>query len=194
VVLVIDTSSPLSALALTGPHAALAQDVVLGGREDHLPARVRALADLHRLTAVAVCLGPGSFTGLRLGVSYGLGLAMGLDLPLLGFGSLELQGARATTEVTALVEAGRGRLYWQAPGGQPQLGEPADLPRGIPAVGWLRPATAHAVTEAGVALLGDAELAGFAPAAARLLAAGAVAEVGYDTVELRYMHSFVAGG
>lgn len=195
-VLVIDTSSPWSALAVTGPDSAPAEDVVLAGREDELPARVLALTDVGRLTAVAVCLGPGSFTGLRVGVGYGLGLAMGLSVPLLGFGSLELQAARADTAVTALVEAGRGRLYWLAPGAEPRLSDPGELPHDLPAVGWLRPATAEAVTSAGVRLLaeGRGEVAGFAAAADHLIAAGAAAQVGYDTVELRYMHSFVAGG
>jgi tRNA threonylcarbamoyl adenosine modification protein YeaZ len=194
VVLVIDTSSPWSALAVADPDSPSAEDVVLGGREDDLPARVLTLAEPANLTRVAVCLGPGSFTGLRVGVSYGLGLAMGLGVPLLGFGSLELQATRADTRVTALVEAGRGRLYWLSPGGEPRLGEPSDLPLGLPAAGWLRPATAQAVTSAGVHLLGDRELAGFAVAAARLLASGAAEKVGYDTVKLRYMHSFVPGG
>jgi tRNA threonylcarbamoyl adenosine modification protein YeaZ len=137
---------------------------------------------------VAVGLGPGSFTGLRVGVSYGVGLAMGLGIPLVGLSSLELQAGRADEPVTALVEAGRGRLYWRPPGGEPRLSDPVELPRGFPAVGWLRPATAEAVEAAGVRLLSEKELKGFARAAAGLL--GSAAELGYDTVELKYMQSF----
>jgi tRNA threonylcarbamoyl adenosine modification protein YeaZ len=188
VVLVIDTSSPRSALALISDDGVATEDVVVDGREHDLPGRVLALVDPRRLTAVAVGLGPGSFTGLRVGVSYGVGLAMGLGIPLVGLSSLELQAGRADQPVTALVEAGRGRLYSQPPGGEPRLSDPVELPRGFPAVGWLRPATTEALEAAGVRLLSEEELKGFARAAAGLL--GSAAELGYDTVELKYMQSF----
>lgn len=187
-VLVIDTSSPCSALAVVGDEGALASLLVAGGRENDLPGRVLGLADLRRLKAVAVGLGPGSFTGLRIGVSYGVGLAMGLGVPLLGLGSLDLQAARADEPVTALVEAGRGRLYWQEPGGEPCVGDPAQVPRGLPAVGWLRPASLDALRTVGIRLLPDDQLHWFAQAAARLL--GTAEELGYDTVKLKYMQSF----
>jgi hypothetical protein len=122
-----------------------------------------------------------------VGVSYAIGLAMGRGVPLLELGSLELQAARARVPATALVEAGRGRLYWRAPGGEPVLGGPSDLPRTLPAVGWLRPETAEAVHAAGVALLGEEELHGFAAAASRVL--GDAKRVDYDNVKLRYMDS-----
>lgn len=186
-VLVIDTSAR-SALALVEGGRALAEDVTEASREQDLPARVRAMAAPRELTAVAVALGPGSFTGLRVGVSYGLGLAMGLRVPLLGLGSLDLQAARARVPATALVEAGRGRLYWRRPGCDARLGDPSDLPRELPAVGWLRPATEAIVRAAGVHLVEGAELEPFGTAAARL--AGRGRRLGYDTVKLEYMQSF----
>jgi tRNA threonylcarbamoyl adenosine modification protein YeaZ len=188
VVLVIDTSSPRSALALVLEGAALAEDVVLAGRANDLPNRVLTLVEPRRLTAVAVSVGPGSFTGLRTGVSYGVGLAMGLGVPLLGIGSLDLQIARARVPAIGLVDAGRGRVYWQEPGGAPRLGAPEELPRTLPAAGWLRAEVAEAVRAAGVRLLPDEELEGFAEAAAGL--AGTAERLGYDTVKLRYMQSF----
>ncbi|HXM56962.1 MAG TPA: tRNA (adenosine(37)-N6)-threonylcarbamoyltransferase complex dimerization subunit type 1 TsaB [Candidatus Dormibacteraeota bacterium] len=189
-VLVIDTSSSRSAIALVdGEGRALADDVAVGGREHDLPGRVLTLVEPRRLTAVAVAVGPGSFTGLRVGVSYGVGLAMGLDVPLLALGSLDVQAARARVPATPLVEAGRGRLYWRAAADEePRLGEPAELPDGLPVVGWLREETAGAVRAAGARSLGDDELHGFAQAAA--LALGDAERVSYDTVRLRYMQSF----
>jgi tRNA threonylcarbamoyl adenosine modification protein YeaZ len=191
VVLVIDTSSR-SALALVADGRPLAEDVAAGGRGGDLPARVLGLVEPRRLTAVAVAVGPGSFTGLRVGVSYGVGLAMGLDVPLLGLGSLDLQAARACVPAVALIEAGRGRLYWQRPGDQPRLGEPGDLPASLSAVGWLRPEMAAAVRAAGVRLLAEEELRSFGAAAAAV--AEAAGELNYDTVELRYMQSIRPGG
>ena len=45
---------------------------------------------LKKLNAVAISSGPGSFTGLRIGVSAAKGLAFGLDIPLISMNSLEI--------------------------------------------------------------------------------------------------------
>jgi tRNA threonylcarbamoyl adenosine modification protein YeaZ len=187
VVLVIDTSATRSALALVEAGEPLAEDVREGERERDLPGRVAALLGAARPTAVCVSLGPGSFTGLRVGVSFGVGLAFALGIPLLGLGSLELQAARARGPATAVVEAGRGRVYWAAPGGRPRHGDPEDLPREHPVVGWLRPSTVERLRTIGLRSLDEREVDGFAVAAARLL--GRARRLGYDTVELEYMQS-----
>ena len=186
-VLVIDTSFH-SALALVAGGRPLAEDVAPASRAQNLPARVRVLVAPRELSAVLVALGPGSFTGLRVGVSYGVGLAMGLGVPLLGLGSLDIQAARAREPATALIDAGRGRVYWRRPGCAPRHGDPEELPRDLPAAGWLRPATAAAVRGAGVRLLDDGELRGFAEAASSL--SEGARRLGYDTVKLEYMQSF----
>jgi tRNA threonylcarbamoyl adenosine modification protein YeaZ len=188
VVLVIDTSSSRSALALARPGQPLAEDVREGGRERDLTGRVVALVGEADLTAVCVSLGPGSFTGLRVGVSFGVGLALARGIPLLGLGSLELQAARAREPATAVIEAGRGRVYWLAATGEPRHGDPEELPLDRPVVGWLRPPIVERLREVGLRVLGDSELDGFATAAARLL--GRTRRLGYDTVELEYMQSF----
>jgi glycoprotease family protein len=209
-VLVIDTSSARSALAVleggvgepgspgrlpeggTPPSGqgrrVLAEETWESGRDEDLGLRAATLADPRRLEAVAVALGPGSFTGLRMGVSYGLGLAMGRGIPLLGLGTLELQATRASGPALGLADAGRGRVYWLEPEGGVGHGEPGDLPRGLPGVGWLREGTAEAVRREGVRLLGEDELDSFGGAAVRLV--GHARRLGYDSVELRYMHSF----
>jgi tRNA threonylcarbamoyladenosine biosynthesis protein TsaB len=45
--------------------------------------------DAEQITAVAVSKGPGSYTGLRIGVSFAKGLCYGLGIPLIGVGSLD---------------------------------------------------------------------------------------------------------
>ena len=64
--------------------------------------------------AFAVTLGPGSFTGLRIGISTVKGLALALDKPVAGVSSLEalaLQCAVGQTPVCALIDARKGEVY-----------------------------------------------------------------------------------
>jgi len=65
------------------------------------------------LTSVAVTKGPGSFTGLRIGMSVAKGLALGLGIPILAVPTLEVVVYAAGDPgmpVVAVLEAGRGRL------------------------------------------------------------------------------------
>ena len=80
--LVIDTSSPTTALAVLDRGVAVAERVAGRLGVEELPDAVAGLAgDLRRLTRVTIVTGPGSFTGLRAGASYGIGLAQGLGVP-----------------------------------------------------------------------------------------------------------------
>jgi tRNA threonylcarbamoyladenosine biosynthesis protein TsaB len=67
------------------------------------------------LRAVAVALGPGSFTGLRVALAAAKGLALAGDLALLGVPTLDpvaYPHSRQPLPVIALVQAGRGRVCW----------------------------------------------------------------------------------
>jgi len=70
-------------------------------------------ASLDDVELIAVGLGPGSFTGTRIGVAVAKGLAFGRGLPLVGVGSLEVLAAGFPGEGlrAPLVDAGRGRVY-----------------------------------------------------------------------------------
>jgi tRNA threonylcarbamoyladenosine biosynthesis protein TsaB len=92
---------------------------------------------------IAVGVGPGGFTGLRLGIATARALAQARDLPLVGVSSLEALAAGAP-DVAALIDARRGEVFaavWS--GGERVIGPvaiaPADLagrlPPGIRAVG-----------------------------------------------------------
>jgi len=68
------------------------------------------------LAMIAVCIGPGSFTGVRVGVSAARGLALALKVPVVGVTSIEALAAEArvdhpSSEIVVLLDAGRGGIY-----------------------------------------------------------------------------------
>jgi tRNA threonylcarbamoyladenosine biosynthesis protein TsaB len=79
-----------------------------------------APADLPVVTRIAVCQGPGSFSGLRVGVATAKGLAAALHVPLIGVPTLAITAAGtphpatvdapAQTPLVAVAQAGRGRV------------------------------------------------------------------------------------
>ena len=188
-ILVIDTSSARSAIALIRPDGTVAaEEIHDSGPAFDLPGRFLAMAGDQTLTKVAVAIGPGSFTGLRVGVAFGLGLAVGLAVPIVALRTLPFQAARSDQPVVAVAEAGRGRVYFLAPGSEPALGEPAALPRDLPLVGWLRPSTEAASIATGLHFKPEHELRSFGDAAARLLESAP--EVAYGSLRLQYMQVF----
>jgi tRNA threonylcarbamoyladenosine biosynthesis protein TsaB len=179
--LAIDTSSARSALALVDGERVVAEVVKPSGRDFDVAAEVAALLpDPSPLDSVLVALGPGSFTGLRQGIAFGVGLAMSLRVPLLGIGTLDLVAARADGPVVAVSEAGRGRVYFQAPDGSRGVAAAADVPRAWPAAGWLK--------SGGLELVDEGRLRSFGEAVVR--ARGVAKEVGYATVRPEYMTEF----
>lgn len=174
----IDTSSAMSALALLQDGAAVAESLKPSGRQYDLQAEVHRLCGgMPDVDAVAVALGPGSFTGLRTGISYALGLALGRRLPLYGLETLRLQQLRAREPASGLSEAGRGRVYYRTPAEEEGVAEAAELPRGWRRVGWLKTAVAD--------LIPEAELRSFGEAAAELTRRGE--PIPYGRVSPQYM-------
>jgi tRNA A37 threonylcarbamoyladenosine modification protein TsaB len=157
-------------------------------RHPELIGDLRRIARLNRITKVAVATGPGSFTGLRKGVSYGLGLAMGLRIPIVPLPTLELEAARSDQPVTAISDAGRGRFYYLVPGREVALGEPAEIPTTNPLVGRLDPSAEALLRKAGHRFKPENELRPFVAAAAELLKTAR--EVPYGSLKLEYMQSF----
>jgi tRNA threonylcarbamoyl adenosine modification protein YeaZ len=190
VIFVIDTSSAVSSLAILDDSMTARQEVFLPARSPELMDRMRALASGATLTKVAVATGPGSFTGLRMGVSFGLGLAVGLRIPIVPLPTLDLQAARSDTPAIAVSEAGRGRVYYLVPGGKPSLGEPEEIPKTHALVGSVSPATESSLRRGGHRFQPESELRTFAEAAAQLLKTAR--EVPYRSLKLEYMQSFSA--
>jgi tRNA threonylcarbamoyladenosine biosynthesis protein TsaB len=82
------------------------------------------------LDRIAVTLGPGSFTGVRVGLAFAKGLALALHIPLTGLGTLEALTASAAGEglVTAVIDGRRGNLYVQSFKDGSPLGPPRSIP------------------------------------------------------------------
>jgi tRNA threonylcarbamoyladenosine biosynthesis protein TsaB len=123
--LAIDTTSDLAGVALMHDDA-LFGEVTWYAHQSHsrqlLPSLDWLLEHLERdksqIGAIAVCLGPGSYAGMRVGLSSAKALAYALGVPLVGVGRLaaealplaEASGAR----VVPVQAAGRAELAWAA--------------------------------------------------------------------------------
>lgn len=198
-VLAIDTSSPMGSVAVADGLDVLAE-VAARVRARHgetlLPHVEGALAsaglEAADIELLAVGLGPGSFTGTRIGVATVKGLALGLGLPVVGVSSLRVL-ARAVAGPGCLAvpvaDAGRGEVYfgvYQAGGqgasltelGAPLAATPEVAARALEGRGrlWLCGDGALRYREAFAALEGCVAGSAFAaPRAAHLVAAGVAA-------------------
>jgi tRNA threonylcarbamoyl adenosine modification protein YeaZ len=96
--LAIDTSTDSASLALVQDGRTLAEATWRCGQNhsvELLPRLTQLLkeakAELQSISCVLVARGPGSFNGLRVGLSTAKGLAFSLDIPIIGVSSLELE-------------------------------------------------------------------------------------------------------
>jgi tRNA threonylcarbamoyladenosine biosynthesis protein TsaB len=134
--LAIDTAGPRLQLALlVGERTdVLIEDMPQGQAERIFPATNELLArnDLHYddFDRIAVTTGPGSFTGLRIGLSAARGLGLALSVPVVGVPTLLALSLNTGCDAAAvLLDARRGESYFQLfsrPG--IAVGEPALLP------------------------------------------------------------------
>jgi tRNA threonylcarbamoyladenosine biosynthesis protein TsaB len=139
VVLAIDSATPQVSVALAGPAGTLASIHVAGGRR-HGELLAPAIAEVCRLagiplaavTGVAVDVGPGLFTGLRVGVATAQALVSALGVPGLGLTSVEILAAAHGHQhrpVVAVVDARRSEVFWApfrpGPSGPVQVAPPA---------------------------------------------------------------------
>lgn len=126
--LAIDTAASLcQACALVTNGPALAHPVVLDigkGHVEHLVDTIEqalrladcTYADLDR---VVTSIGPGSFTGVRVGVAAARGFALALAIPAIGISTLdalafEARAAHPGRPVLVAIDARRGEAYWAA--------------------------------------------------------------------------------
>ena len=117
ILLAIDTSNELSGLALYQHHTLLAQIHWASARRhsEQLLPQLDALCRLAnitppQITSVAVSLGPGSWSGVRVGISMAKGIALANDAPIIGVSALDLIAWqwRGIKAITACLSLGRG--------------------------------------------------------------------------------------
>lgn len=125
IILAFDTSGPHCAVALTMGDRVLAsrfEEMAKGQAERLMPLIEAAMADdgltLDTLDAIAVGIGPGNFTGIRIAVSAARGLALALGIPAIGVSNFEVMRGPNSRRVHPLqlvsLNAPRGALYLQA--------------------------------------------------------------------------------
>jgi tRNA threonylcarbamoyladenosine biosynthesis protein TsaB len=138
--LAIETATIEVGVALAGDAGLIATVTARPGRRQAETLHP-AIADLCRiagielaeLDAIAVDIGPGLFTGLRVGVAAAKALAGALGLPLLSATSLEILAAAcpgAQGFVVPVIDMRRAELAWLVPGRAPgdfSIGSPEDL-------------------------------------------------------------------
>jgi tRNA threonylcarbamoyladenosine biosynthesis protein TsaB len=98
--------------------AAVSEPMARGHQERLAPMVAEAMAEAGTafadLDRIGVTLGPGSFTGLRVGLAFAKGLGLALDRPVVGAGVLEaLVSGAGEGFVAAAVDARRGQVYLQ---------------------------------------------------------------------------------
>ncbi len=119
--LAIETATDACSVALVedGRVLAACHEVVGRGHAERLVPMIAALPDGGRADTLLVDCGPGSFTGVRVGVAAARGLAIGWNVPVHGFSSLALIAAAGFAGDAELAEAavaiggGHGELFVQ---------------------------------------------------------------------------------
>lgn len=145
-ILGIETSTPQVSVAIGGHEGVLSLFESSRGRrhaETLTPAIEfacrQAEVDISEFGAVAVDIGPGLFTGMRVGLAAGKAIAQALRIPMIGISSLDLLAfplRHADRTVAAVIDARKGEVFYAfyrpVPGGmqrvtEPQVGRPDDL-------------------------------------------------------------------
>jgi tRNA threonylcarbamoyl adenosine modification protein YeaZ len=118
--LAIDTSTDTASLALVQDSQVLAE-LTWRCEQNHSVELLPRLADLlgrsksslQSINCIVVAKGPGSFNGLRVGVSTAKGLAFSLGIPIVGISTLEVeayQHAETNLPICPIFNAGRGEI------------------------------------------------------------------------------------
>ena len=115
-ILALDTSTPACTAALFAADGSLfarADQVIGRGHAEYLAPMIADMLAGHTPSMICVGVGPGSFTGLRIGIACAYGLGIGWEIPIHGMDSLALiaAGAPGDGPVAVAVTGGHGELF-----------------------------------------------------------------------------------
>lgn len=151
VMLAMDTSSPATSVAVLDGDVLLAHAVHIDARRHAevlavLVQEALETAGRPRVSAVACGVGPGAYTGLRVGVSSALAYGLAWEVPVLGVCSLDAMALAASDAVSGpfacAIDARRKEVYWaqyDADGERvagPHVQQPGDIDGEIRALPW----------------------------------------------------------
>jgi tRNA threonylcarbamoyladenosine biosynthesis protein TsaB len=122
IILAIDTATDSVSVAFGDGKRVLAHSEAISDRQ-HAEAltpmiefvRQRAGISFREIDAVAVDIGPGLFTGMRVGIASAKAIAQTLDVPLIGVASLDILAQAIgpiDDVVVSVIDARRGEMYW----------------------------------------------------------------------------------
>jgi len=131
----IDTTGAACSAALVDNTRVIAQTsrIIHRGHAEILGPMVQDLlkssdTPVKKLSKISVCSGPGSFTGLRVGLSFAKGLALPWGIPVVGVSGLEILANMVDPEharsVMAIADVRRGDVFWQRYEQGVAIGEP----------------------------------------------------------------------
>lgn len=164
--LVIDTATEACSVALFDDGALVAQNHVVVGRghAERLLPMIAALPDQGKAERIAVDVGPGSFTGVRIGIAAARALAFAWNSELTGYSALSMIAGAVRSEgcgekdIAVAITGGHGELFWQI-FERKQL-QPLSEPASTPITELARTLSEHHVFGTGAAALVDARGAG----------------------------------
>src|SRR3954464_1811907 len=121
--LIIDSATAACSAALIGPDGEIIDqrhEIVRRGHAERLLLMVAGLPGGRVPTSILVDCGPGSFTGVRVGLAAAHGLAIGWKVPLAGYSSLAaVAAASGEADMAVALVGGHGELFVQNYGGDP---------------------------------------------------------------------------
>jgi tRNA threonylcarbamoyl adenosine modification protein YeaZ len=154
-ILVIDTATAACSVALVERDSLVDErhELVGRGHAERLVPMIEALLAGRRPDSILVDCGPGSFTGIRVGLAAAHGLAIGWGVPLAGYSSMAAvaAGCAAGGEIAVALEGGHGQLFVQTFG--EEVMRPLDMLRSLPPEDAAAAVRAHRVAGSGASAL-----------------------------------------
>lgn len=121
-ILAVNTSAPQFSLSLLSLDGTVVAEHLMSQRKGHFGDLMPSLEfllrsieeDIRQVRSIGVAVGPGSFTGLRIGLSLVKGLSHALGIPVVGVPTLEAMALQVTCQdrpVVAMIQSRKGEVF-----------------------------------------------------------------------------------